>query len=216
MPGDVTAARASRLPGGLPALPAARLQPRSGSPQITSTLARGKTGELAGGQVARGRLLAVRSSSPRGAQGNAQWSDNRLGGMDADMGMDELLVWRFWREWGGNKYCRAMINGAPTRASGGKNYVYRVPALMEERLLALRRLLVSDEAMTPLMLESIMRVPIKEPRVLAMSPTEMARRIVELRLMTQENVVGIIIRDPRVLVADTEELAQLDDRLASK
>eukprot|EP00951_Prasinocladus_malaysianus_P019058 scaffold153796_cov41-Prasinocladus_malaysianus.AAC.1 len=78
--------------------------------------------------------------------------------------MEETLLWKFWREWGGNKYCRAMINGAPTRPSGGRNYVYRDPSMMEERVLTLRRLLVPNEAdVTMDMLEHIMRIPIKPP-----------------------------------------------------
>uniref|UniRef100_A0A7S1SLQ8 Uncharacterized protein n=1 Tax=Tetraselmis chuii TaxID=63592 RepID=A0A7S1SLQ8_9CHLO len=101
-----------------------------------------------------------------------------------------------------------MINGAPQRASGGKNYVYRVPVLMEERLLALRRLLCSDEAMTPDLLEHIMRIPIKEPRVLALTSAELAKRMVELRFSVTADVARLIIQDPEVLVLEGTELEE--------
>mmetsp|Transcript_18791 Transcript_18791/g.52362 ORF Transcript_18791/g.52362 Transcript_18791/m.52362 type:complete len:219 (-) Transcript_18791:260-916(-) len=150
-------------------------------------------------------------SAARAQQSEQGWADNRIGsgGMGKEgASMEEALVWRFWREWGGNKHCRAMINGAPTKPSGGRNYVYRNPQMMEERLLALRRLVCPrDEDMTRDLLEHIMRIPIKEPRILSLSPSEMAMRIVELRFLTRQDVVQLIIFEPQVLMLEGEELA---------
>lgn len=141
----------------------------------------------------------------------SEWHDNRMGSEGfgkQGATMEETLVWRFWREWGGNKHCRAMINGAPQRPSGGRNYVYRVPEMMEERLLALRRLLCpNNDDMTLEMLEHIMRIPIKEPRVLSLSAAEMAQRIVELRFVTRTNIVNLVIQEPEVLMLEGTELA---------
>ena len=67
--------------------------------------------------------------------------------------------------------------------------------------------LFSDEDMTVEMMEHVMRIPIKEPRVLSLSPAEMARRIVELRFKAvRQNVAQMVIFEPAVLVVEDEEL----------